>query len=236
MQKKLSNHQIRNFHVHVFVNDQFHDFIKLFDKKFKALNVVDIGGGAGFFAKKLSEIHGINIRIIDADVDSVSIAKGLGVNAKVGNAIDPEIFGDEDVACFNLILHHLIGESESETLALQKKSLMVWRGQIKALFVNEYIYESYVKDFSGKLIFFITKNKTLSRIGFLISRFIPSLKANTFGVGVRFRSLADWHKVFHESGYIVQSSIFGCSEYISWPRRFLLIKKIHRVSFLLIPG
>lgn len=235
MQHILSSDQIKSFHIDVFVRDQIHDFKTLFGEVFHDFNVVDIGGGVGFFAKKMQEDLGIKVRIIDADYDSVGIAIKSGLSAEIGDAIKPNINGNEDVACFNLVLHHLVGNSEFTTNLLQKKSLEVWRGSVKAIFVNEYIYESHLFNTSGRLIFLITQNKILSKFCKIVASFIPSLMANTFGVGVRFRSSAEWQMLFNEAGFKVDSFVAGDNEYVSFPRKLLLIKKIHRVSFKLIP-
>jgi hypothetical protein len=63
---------------------------------------------------------------------------------------------------------------------------------------------------------------------------MPSLKANTFGVGVRFRSGNEWTKIFDNSGFVVEAELKGEEEFISLPRRLLLIKSIRRDSFLLV--
>jgi hypothetical protein len=106
---------------------------------------------------------------------------------------------------------------------------------VRALFVQEYIYESYARDFSGWLIFQITKNQLLSWIGRLAAIIAPSLKANTFGVGVRFRSRREWLRLFESAGYEVHSSIAGSEDEVSVPRRMMFIKGTRRDSFLLQP-
>ena len=198
-------------------------------------NVVDIGGGVGFFAKKLQEDLGVKVRIIDADYESVRVAIESGISAEIGDAIKPKIIGNEDVACFNLVLHHLVGDSEFNTYFLQKKCLESWRKNVEAIFVNEYVYESYMFDISGKLIYFITRNKMLSNFCKIVAIVITSLMDNTFGVGVRFRSYSEWQMLFNDAGFRVESFVAGYSEHISLPRKFLLIKRIHRVSFKLLP-
>ncbi len=113
------------------------------------------------------------------------------------------------------------------------RAVTAWKNESVKIFVNEYIYESWIKNFSGWLIYQITKNKFLSAIGNSISKFVPSLKANTFGVGVRFRSNSEWIDIFKNAGFIVEKEIKGDNELISLPRRILLIKEIRRDSFLL---
>ena len=235
MQKFLSNEKIKNFHIDVFVRDQINDFLKLVDISIGCINIVDIGGGIGHFAAKLNEISGISVRVIDADVDSIAIAKANGVFAELGDAANPHIMGNEDVVCFNLILHHLVASSEQETFHLQRKCVGLWRESTKAVFINEYIYESYFSNFSGRIIYEVTKSFFLSFICKKISKLIPSLHANTFGVGVRFRSHDEWVKMFEGAGYKVKSFTIGPQEFVSIPRRLLLIKEIRRDSFLIVP-
>jgi hypothetical protein len=170
------------------------------------------------------------------DIASVKACHELGVEATQGDALNPEVTGDEGVACFNLILHHLVGKSESQTIDMQTKALAVWRPHIKHIFVNEYIYESVIGNFSGWLFFQITKSSILSCFGRLVSIFIPSLKANTFGVGVRFRSNAEWRQVFSRAGFSVKGFVAGRKEHVSLPRRMLLIKSVQRDSYLLEPA
>jgi hypothetical protein len=173
------------------------------------------------------------LKVIDMDMASVDACRKLGVEAVLGDALSPVIHGDEQVVCFNLILHHLIGVSEKITLNLQRKAIVNWHAPSRLVFVNEYIYESYISNFSGWLIFQITKSKFLSWIGKRISTVIPSFKANTFGVGVRFRSHEEWKNLFASAGFEVKSSVKGHEERVSPPLRLLLIKNIRRDSFLL---
>lgn len=169
------------------------------------------------------------------DMASVEACRVADIDASQGDAINPKISGDEDIVSFNLILHHLVGASERETVALQTKALAVWRPHVQSVFVNEYIYESYLNNFSGWLIFRITKSPILSWFGRVVSTVVPSLKANTFGVGVRFRASQEWQRMFESAGYVVKSTIVGKNEHISLPRRLLFIKHIRRDSFMLEP-
>jgi hypothetical protein len=152
-----------------------------------------------------------------------------------GDALSPSLVGDEDVVCFNMILHHLVGASEAATLELQRKALGLWRGKARAVFVDEYIYGSFFGEISGWLIYQITKSPTLSFVGRMVSTLAPSLRANTFGTGVRFRGHREWVRVFESAGYQVRRFEESEDEPISLPRRFLLIKYMRRTSFLLEP-
>jgi hypothetical protein len=215
MQNVLSSEQIEAFYHDVFVEDQVRDFLALVDSRGTAKNVTDMGGGCGFFARRLKDESLHQIKVVDMDQTSVEACHRSGIEAKRGDALNPEISGDEDIVTFNLILHHLVGKTEAETQALQKQALSVWRPHIQSVFVNEYIYESYLGNLSGRLIFEITKSPILSWFGKVLSLVMPSLKANTFGVGVRFRAGDEWLQLFLSAGYLVKSSVVESASCLS---------------------
>jgi len=237
IQKKLSRSQVEAFHQYHGDETQIEHFLQLVSRDLLgSLNVVvDIGGGCGFFAASLKKNIDANVRVLDTDLVSVNTCIAKGLDAIVDDALNPQLRGDEDVVCFNLILHHLVGIDENATLNLQRKVLGVWANQARAIFVNELIYDSYVRNLSGQLIYFITSSKVLSAIASSISRFIPSLRANTFGVGVRFRARDEWIKLFEQQGFCVVSTVRGPEKFVSIPRRLLLIRSFRQDSFLLVP-
>lgn len=235
-QVRLDKEQIEAFYVDVFATDQAEQFARLTSAAKNLSLVVDIGGGCGYFARELNLKTGLRVRVVDMDPGSLDKCRSHNsesIEAELGDALSPTIRNDEDVVCFNLILHHLIGRDERETREIQKNALRFWLHTAQFVFVNEYIYESFIGHLSGRIIFDITRSRLLSRIGGLISRIIPSLRANTFGVGVRFRANKEWLTLFAEAGYDVTSWTRGHSEPISLARRVLLIKEIRRDSFLL---
>ncbi len=233
-QKVLTQSQISAFYHDCFVQSQYEDFAALLGSSFKS--VIDVGGGRGYFAKSIQDYLNVNVTVLDSDKESVKFCHQVGVDAIEGDALNPDINRAYDAVSFNLILHHLVGKSEHETLRLQSHALSVWKLKTNAVFVNEYIYESFlVNNLSGWLIYKITSNHLLSKLGNFISRFMPSLRANTFGVGVRFRSHLEWVEIFRSLGFDVVKVVKGQNEYISLPRRLLLIKNCRRDSFLLKP-
>ena len=236
VQRHLSKDRIAAFWHEDFVEDQAHHFLELVGEIARPAGVVvDVGGGCGFFAKRLRDLTGRRVRVLDSDAASIRECEQLGIDAEQADALAPTVAGDEDVVTFNLILHHLVGSSERETRELQSKALALWRRQALAVFVNEYVYESYFGNWSGRLIYWITRSPLLSRAGKIVSRFVPSLRANTFGIGVRFRAHAEWERLFAASGYRVASSLLGDEEPVSFQRRLLLIRSCRRDSFLLLP-
>lgn len=235
MQRTLSAEQIEAFYHNEFVIDQVRDFVELLPERSDQPLIVDIGGGCGFFAKQLADETSLQVCVLDSDQQSIDTCVASGIDARLEDALEPRIVGNENVACFNLVLHHLVGASEAETTKLQKQALEVWREQVRAMFVNEYIYESYVGNLSGWLIFQITNSRILSMLGRTISWFVPAFRANTFGIGVRFRAHREWIDIFNAIGLSTDGIRIGENEKIALPLRLLLIKSIRRDSYLLRP-
>jgi hypothetical protein len=235
-QRTLSAGQIEAFYHDQFVADQVRHFGALVQRRPpEGKVVVDVGGGCGFFAEQIARQHGVRVRVLDSDGVSVDACRKRSLDAQQGDALAPAFAGDEDIACFNLILHHLVGSSARETRSLQGRALTAWRGHASELFVNEYIYESYVGNVSGALIYAITSSRFLSALARVAARIIPAFRANTFGVGVRFRARREWIELFESAGFEVAASAQGEDERVARPLRLLLIRSIRRDSFLLRP-
>ena len=235
MQVVLKGKQIENFHHDHFVEDQVRAFLDLQKPIGKDDGVIaDIGGGCGYFAKTIRARIGAKVRVLDTDPKSVRICQDFGIDAELSDALNPQVHGDETVICFNLILHHLVGKTEASTLDLQSKALKIWKSSLRQIFVHEYIYESYISEkISGFLIWKITSNKILSKLCMSVSKIVPSLRANTFGVGVRFRAKREWVDIFESIGFKIVGYEKGKDEGVSIARRMLLIKNCRRDSFVL---
>jgi SAM-dependent methyltransferase len=236
LQQRLSAEQIAEFYHDAFVRDQAHDFAKLVGEPKGNGVVVDIGGGVGYFAERIRAELGHSVRVIDMDPASVAQCAARSVPSQLGDALNPPVNGDEACICFNLILHHLVAQDETKTRNLQVAALAAWKGRNVPIFVNEYIYESFVGRLSGKLIYAITSSRILSTLARFAAIFIPAFRANTFGVGVRFRSHDEWVELFKDAGFSTEAVRIGVDEVIKLPLRLLLIKAIRRDSFILRPA
>ncbi len=140
-QKVLSSQQIEAFHHDHFVEHQVHHFVSLLGATSSRKDVVDMGGGCGFFAKRLMSQTDYAVKVIDMDAASVAACRDSGIEATQSDALDVDISGSDQIVTFNLILHHLVGKSERDTLDLQTKALSIWHPHVRSVFVNEYIYE-----------------------------------------------------------------------------------------------
>ena len=89
--------------------------IRIFDKLVRRVicligdnaQVLDLGGGKGFFAKCCQE-HGLeNVKVIDLSPSAIQFSKRLGIDSKVHNIKDPLPFGDK---MFDLVMYHEVYE------------------------------------------------------------------------------------------------------------------------------
>ena len=236
-QKVLSAEQTQEFYHDHFVADQVGGLLRALGPSLKTDDlIVDIGGGCGYFARALTGRASIAARVMDTDPASIAACLAAGTDAQLADALVPAIRGDETIACFNMVLHHLVGASDAQTRALQVEALRSWRSQVRYVFVNEYVYESFGSPgWSGKLIWSVTSSRMLSALAKLAAKVLPSLRANTLGVGVRFRPVAEWLVIFKEAGYELTFHELGEEESIPVPRRALLIRSTRRDNFVLRP-
>lgn len=232
MQRTLSAEQVEAFHHDLFVEDQVRHFAGMLPGRGGG-RVVDVGGGCGYFVRRLHQLTDRPVRVIDTDQASLEICRAAGIEARDEDALAPQAQGDEEVISFNLVLHHLVGSGEQATRALQIRALLAWRGKVTSLFVNEYIYESFVANLSGRLIFAITSSRILSALGRAVATVVPAFRANTFGVGVRFRAHDEWVELFSEAGFEVVDRRIGEPEPVAAPLRLMFIRQIRRDSFVL---
>ena len=66
-----------------------------------------MGGGSCFFAKAHQNRIHQKVRVLDSDSQSIDFCKQEGIEATYGDALKPNVVGDENIVCFNLILHSL---------------------------------------------------------------------------------------------------------------------------------
>lgn len=237
-QRELAAGQLSEFYHDEFVTIQVDHLRRLFDSsQLQRAKAVDLGGGVGHFALAAREQLMLDVTVLDTDARSIARASESGLKAELGDALTTRLGDGVPLASFNLILHHLVSGRWSTTLALQQQALanQLAGPQGKQLFVNEYVYESYVwQDFASRLIFAVTSSKLLSLLASQVARLAPSLRANTFGIGVCFHSDRTWRRLFAQAGWRIEQVIEGDPESISVPRRAaLLLRRCRRNSYRL---
>ena len=194
------------------------------DSKFTLL---DIGGGGGYFISALQREYP-NMRATILDLDNLAIEKAAsnGLNGIVGSVLNPpsQLTSQKfDVICFNLVLHHIIATKDSDTRKLQSLALFNARAISSvggSIFIHEICYEGrFFSGSSSAIIFHILTNALLSKMTLFISKYVPSLKANTLGVGVRYRAYDAWVKLIKLSGYNIAQECKSGKEGHSFVRR-----------------
>ncbi len=104
--------------------------------------------------------------------------------------------------------------------------------------MHEICYEGIVvPDSSALLIFQITSSRCISEALRFVGKIIPSLRANTAGIGVRFRPARGWADLASSLGLDLIGTCKGGPEGHSLLRRaLLLIREVRRHSLALRPG
>lgn len=209
-----------------------------------SINVLDIGGGEGYFMHEVKEIFPLSsVSILDIDSFAVLKAKERGINAVKGSILENSQIEkcDQkfDVICFNLVLHHIVTGKFFGTRHIQVKSLENASKLLNSngtLFIHEICYEgSFLNNFPGHLIYLLTSSRLLEPFFSLIGKLSPSLFANTIGTGVRYRSDQGWRSVFADTtNFSLEKILIGESEGHPRFRNIVLgIKSVRRKSFIL---
>jgi hypothetical protein len=194
------------------VNEESYDLsemMQIIESRFKgkSIKIADIGGGIGTTANALCS----SFKTAYADViDNSPLAKESFIGHSRSNLIFEDFFEFKaekkyDVVIFRTVLHHFVGQSEKETLALQTKALDKTYSQLIAegglVFIIENFYEPAIgNDITGRIIYELTKLEFSSAV-------FRYLGANTAGEGVRFRSFMRWKSIFEKCGFELGAKI-----------------------------
>ena len=171
-----------------------------------SLTGLDIGGGIGLFAASVADIcpdQDVQITVVDPGLEaSRQRIENPSVNFELASFDNYTTEQKFDFVSFRLVLHHLIGQNEADTLQVQAKALAKARDMLKDdgfLLIVENFYEPMVgTDFTSRLIYEVASSKTIETV-------TRRLGANTAGEGVRFHSPETWQQFYDEAGVEVVS-------------------------------
>jgi len=192
--KQLEDSQLETFDTE-YVNEPRWKIIKeQIDRDFPEgdFTFLDVGGGNGKFADKLLS-HYPKARGTVLDNSELLLSRNQQNPRKslICDSVEnlSKLQGKYDIVCFNWLLHHLVGNSYSETrknisTALEAViPLLSERGRIS---IFENMYNGLIFDgLPSYLIFTLTSSKALAG-------FTRKMGANTAGVGVCFLSRKQW--------------------------------------------
>jgi SAM-dependent methyltransferase len=178
---------------------------------------LDIGGGNGRFADRLL-LRYPNARGTVLDNSQVLLALNVPNERKdlICKSVESvsDIKDRFDLISVHWLLHHLVGESYSQTRRNQMRTLRALRALLTPrgrISVFENMYQGWVREgLPGWLSYHITSAR---RIAWVVSR----MGANTAGVGVCFLSKREWLTTFHETGLEVLS--YAEPDNWVWPLR-----------------
>ena len=202
--RMLDEDQLRTFNTEQICAAEWTTLKPIFDAQFgsREFSFVDVGGGNGSFADMLLAAYPL-ARGVVLDPAEILLRENKPhprKEVKLARAENmDELFGERkfDLILFNWILHHVVLDSYSKTVALQRSVISKARRLLKpggVVSVLENLYEGTVVDgVPSRLIFELTKSALLKP---LVSR----LGANTAGCGVCFRSRKAWQEDADRAG------------------------------------
>ncbi len=200
--KQLADSQLETFDTE-YVNDGLWKIlIEKIDLDFPNgdFSFLDVGGGNGVFTDRLLDYYPKSKGTI-LDNAQVLLAKNQ-INPRktiICESVEnlSSVENKYDLIFFNWLLHHLIGNSYSETRKNMSTAinavipLLTPCGRIS---IFENMYNGLIIDgLPGRLIFALTSSK-------LIAGFIKKMGANTAGIGVCFLSQKQWVKTISKIG------------------------------------
>jgi Methyltransferase domain len=200
--KQLEDSQLETFDLE-HVNDRLWEIIKeQIDKDFPNgdFNFLDVGGGNGVFADRLLDYYP-NSKGTVLDNAQVLLDKNQ-INPRkiiICDSVEnlDSIENKYDLICFNWLLHHLVGNSYSETRKNMSTAinavipLLTSRGRVS---IFENMYDGLVIDgLPSRIIFTLTSGKAIAGV-------IKKMGANTAGVGVCFLSQKQWIETIGRTG------------------------------------
>jgi hypothetical protein len=201
----------------------------------RCLRLLDVGGGAGYFAVRVRDTYPQwNVHVSDISDVLLSYAKSKGLTVIKSSILDdvPDRWvGAFDVVSVNWVLHHLVGSGHSQTntnviRALSNIRKFVAPTGLVSVFEDNYVGHLF-HDSPGRLIYELTSRRSIARP-------VRWLGANTAGVGVRFRSASAWQRIFQSAGLIVRSVRFDGDLGIGQGKKMLLnIKEANCSHFFL---
>ena len=198
-------------------------------EKNKNIRILDIGGGAGYFAMALHK------KLVNAEVVVLEITEHntwdtfKEIKFVSGNAFEAEnLFehGSFDIIFVNYVFHHLVQPTYGKTVEGIQFLLSSIQKLLKdegVLFISECSYHIPVlNQFTGYLIY-IASTIRVPVIAWLMRK----LGSKSAGVGVCFLTYEKWLSLFQQTGYIVQSTTKNT------PRTLLLVLRERFFNFAL---
>ncbi len=203
---KLSEDALRNFDMEFRDWPVYADFLQCHHAT-GVKRILDIGGGNGdFLDRLLHQYPGATAVLVDNAEKMIRLNKPndrkqvfLGTSYDYRGVHEGDGF---DLITINVLLHHLVAGDEETTRSMvlscldDVRHLLAPGGRVV---VYEAIFDPMVRGTApGERVFQLTSIRHP-----ILAKMLRSFGANTAGVGVRFRSVASWRRLFSEAGFRV---------------------------------
>jgi SAM-dependent methyltransferase len=207
--KKLADSQVEAFDTEYVDGSRWATVKARIDEAFPAgeFSFLDVGGGNGRFADRLLAHYPKAIGTV-LDSSELLLSRNQTNERKTVICDSVENLGrlnaKYDLICVHWLLHHLVGDSYTETRQNQSAALQILSGLLNSrgrASVFENMYNGWLLDnLPGQLIYHLTSAKSIASL----TRWMG---ANTGGVGVCYLSTKEWFRTIHAAGLRVLSYV-----------------------------
>lgn len=203
-------------------------------------NIADVGGGNGLFLDKLLHRYPQAKGVLIDNAPFMLERNRQHPRKQVICCSATELHSHFtepafDLITVNVLLHHLIAAEENTTRWNVMQCLTDLRKILRPeayLVVYEQVFDGFWPMFDpGTMVYRLTSIKQP-----MVTSLMHYLGANTAGIGVRFRSRAEWREIFGEVGFKIASELWAYRDPVPLYRRLALgIRDVGSYLFLLRP-
>lgn len=209
----------------------------------ECLSILDIGGGAGFFARWIKErvLEGRNdIQLKITVVDSIRYDTWDNKDDCVRYVQSDAVFIDSilekdryDYIFCNMFVHHLIGKSYKESGIIRKKCFMNLHKLLKAdgkLLIADNVNNGFLyEEASARILYAVTtcRNSVIKKILF-------KMGVHSAGVGVCMLSQGMWESLLNETEFQIKEARMTEPQSWNFVKKVLLMNREYRERVLFI--
>ncbi|MCM1047003.1 MAG: class I SAM-dependent methyltransferase [Clostridiales bacterium] len=210
----------------------------------ETLTILDIGGGAGYFAKELlrrvtakdSKVCRIDIYVIDTHRYDTWNDNDESIHFIEGDAMDIELIcggGTLDYIFCNMFFHHLLGDSFKQSEMFRKDLINKMKKVLKAggkIGIIDNINDGLLWDqASCRILYFLTATKNP-----IVVKVCKRMGSNSAGVGVCMLSRKMWHELVNGAGMRIIDSTDSEPDKLKIFKKICLLNKSYRKFNLMI--
>ena len=206
------------------------NFLEKEYKNKQHFKLLDVGGGSGKFVKLvLKHFPNVACTVLDPSkklLEKIHDPKIKKIEGKIPN--DFKISSKYNIVHIKEVLHHITGNSVSESEKLIKESLNLIENSLTddgLLMIHELFYEGFIfSKLPSYLIFYTLKTQNKFKINLPIEEFL-------LGLNVYFYTRNDLHKIISDCGFEIKY-VYVEDFSNTWKKKLLLLKDWGRILII----